>query len=188
MGTPKRRKSIKRNRGGGRPTLYKPTYAEVARRMCAQGATHADLADRFGVTIDTIVAWQFEHQAFSAACRLGQEAADDRVEPSLYDRAIGYTYDGEPIRECVPPDTRAAKFWLHNRRPDPSKQPEAEEDPLLAFLRSINGRVLRPVDPAQPAIERVAPAKAAIEVEYREVKSEPVDDGGPPRPIAGPKP
>jgi hypothetical protein len=30
--------------------------------MCAQGATRADLADRFGVTIKTIVAWQLEHE------------------------------------------------------------------------------------------------------------------------------
>jgi hypothetical protein len=156
--------------------------------MCAQGATRADLADRFGVTIDTIVAWQSEHQVFFASCKLGQEAADDRVKPIFYERAIGYSDDTEvvqgevicePVKERVPLDARAAKFWLRNRWKD-TKQSEArtaDEDPLRAYLKSIDGCVLRPVDPA----------KAAIETECVEAKSEPGDDDGPPRPIAGPK-
>lgn len=191
MGAPKRSKLAKGNRRGGRPTLYKPTYAEIARRMCAQGATRADLADRFGVTIDTIVAWQSEHRVFSASCKLGQEAGDNHIKQSFYERAIGYTYDcekllvvqgeviREPIKERVPPDTRAAEFWLRNRWKD-TKQSEArtaDDDPLLAFLKSIDGRVLRPVDPAE----------SAIEIGCVEVKPEPGDDDGPPRPIAGPK-
>jgi hypothetical protein len=56
--------------------------------------------------------------------------ADDRVERSLYNRAIGYSYDavkifcsrdGEiieaPYVEHVPPDVTACIFWLKNRRP-----------------------------------------------------------------------
>ena len=139
--------------------------------MCAQGATRADLADRFGVTINTIVAWQLEHQEFSASCKQGRDAADDRVEQSFYERAVGYTYDGEklfmhegkvirePVKVHVPPDPRAGEFWLRNRRSDrwrDAKQLEArtaDDDPLLAFLKSINGRVLRPVEQAQPIIE-----------------------------------
>ena len=39
MGAPTGNKFAKGNRGGGRPTLYMPKYAEIARRMCAQGAT-----------------------------------------------------------------------------------------------------------------------------------------------------
>jgi hypothetical protein len=192
MGAPKGNKFAKSNRGGGRPTLYKPQYAEIVRRMCAQGATRADLADRFGVTINTIVAWQFEHQEFSASCKQGREAADDRVEQSFYERAVGYTYDSEkllvvqgeviraPIKEHVPPDPRAAEFWLRNRRPNrwkDAKQFEsrvAEDDPLLAYLKSINGRVLRPVEPNEPVIA----------VEYAELKSEEdYEHTPPPRPI-----
>src|ERR1700756_3934440 len=95
MGAPKGNNFAKGNRGGGRPTLYKPKYAEIAQRMCAQGATRADLADRFGVSINTIVAWQLEYQEFSDSCKHGREAADDRVEQSFYERAVGYTYDSE---------------------------------------------------------------------------------------------
>jgi hypothetical protein len=186
MGAPKGNKFAKGNRGGGRPTLYKPKYAEIVRGMCAQGATRADLADRFGVTIKTIVAWQLEHEEFCNSCKQGREAADDRVEQSFYERAVGYTFDseklfmheGEIIRESlkvhVPPDPRAAEFWLRNRRPDrwrDSKQLEtrvADDDPLLTYLKSIDGRVLRPAEQQVPAIE----------VEYTEVESEQEDDGG----------
>ena len=39
MGAPTGNNFAKGNRGGGRLTLYMPKYAEIARRMCAQGAT-----------------------------------------------------------------------------------------------------------------------------------------------------
>lgn len=193
MGAPRGNKFAKGNRGGGRPTLYKPKYAEITRRMCAQGATRADLADRFGVTINTIVFWQLEHQEFSDSCKRGREAADDRVEQSFYERAVGYTYDSEkllvvqgkvirePIKEHIPPDPRAAEFWLRNRRPDrwkDTKQLEArtaDDDPLLAFLNSIDGRVLRPVEQAGPMIE----------AKYSEQRPKQIDEEAPPpRPIA----
>lgn len=189
MGAPKGNKFAKGNRGGGRPTLYKRKYAEIARGMCAQGATRADLADRFGVTIKTIVAWQLEHEEFCTSCKQGRVAADDRVEQSFYERAVGYTYDSEklfviegeviraPIKEHVPPDPRAAEFWLRNRRPDrwkDAKQLEtrmAEDDPFLAYLKSINGRVMRPVDQGEPVIE----------VEYAELKPEQDNGNATPR-------
>ena len=56
--------------------------------------------------------------------------ADDRVERSLYHRAVGYSFESEkifhhqgevvrvPIIEHVPPDVGAAMSWLKNRRPD----------------------------------------------------------------------
>ena len=55
---------------------------------------------------------------------------DDRVERSLAQRAMGYTYHAEKVFhfqgrvirattvEHLPPDPGAAKFWLCNRRPD----------------------------------------------------------------------
>jgi hypothetical protein len=195
MAAPKGNKYAKGNAGGGRPTLYQRKYAVIAERMCSKGATRADLADRFGVAIATIVSWQLEHEEFSGACKRGQEAADDRVEASYYERAVGYTYDSEklfmhegkiirePLKVHVPPDPRAAEFWLRNRRPDrwkDAKQLEtrvADDDPLLAFLKSIDGRVLRPGEQdGQP-----------IDVEYAEAKPEQEGDDGPPRLLEGPR-
>jgi len=37
----------------GRPTLYKPENAELARKFCMLGATNEDLADLFDVDLAT---------------------------------------------------------------------------------------------------------------------------------------
>lgn len=64
--------------------------------------------------------------------QLGAEEVDDRVERSLYQRAVGYKTESvkifmpagakEPVYatfiENVQPDVRAAEIWLRNRRRD----------------------------------------------------------------------
>jgi hypothetical protein len=114
----------------GRPTEYQEQYVEQAAKLCALGATDADLADFFKVSIRTIERWRSVHPEFCRAVKEGKEEADDRVERSLYHRAVGYTFDAvkifqhqgqvieAPFREHVPPDTTAAIFWLKNRRKD----------------------------------------------------------------------
>jgi hypothetical protein len=112
-----------------RPTKYKPEYAEQAAKLCRLGATDAQLADFFEVAVSTVALWKVEHKAFSDAIKVPKAEADERVEQSLYRRAMGYEHDevdikvvaGElvktPIRKFYPPDTTAAIFWLKNRRP-----------------------------------------------------------------------
>jgi len=114
----------------GRPSAYKPEYAKQTEKLCFLGATDADLADFFAVTIRTIDNWKARYPEFAQALKPGKNEADDRVERSLYQRALGYEYDAVKVfndkgkamlveyREKVPPDTTAAQFWLKNRRPD----------------------------------------------------------------------
>lgn len=121
-----------RARSRGRPSGYKPEYAAQAAKLCKLGATNVDLADFFDASINTIANWQTSHPEFLAALKAGKDSADDRVERSLYLRAVGYTYDAvkiflpkdsrkpiyAPFREHVPPDVTAQIFWLKNRRRD----------------------------------------------------------------------
>jgi hypothetical protein len=112
-----------------RPTKYKPEYAEQAAKLCKLGATDAQLADFFEVAISTINLWKVEHAEFSESVKLPKVEADERVEQSLYRRAMGYEHDevdirvvgGEivktPIRKYYPPDSTAMIFWLKNRKP-----------------------------------------------------------------------
>jgi hypothetical protein len=37
--------------------------------------------------------WRAAYPEFCEAAQAGKEAADDRVEASLYDRALGYSHD-----------------------------------------------------------------------------------------------
>lgn len=113
-----------------RPSSYKAEYAKQAEKLCALGATDVELADFFGVERTTIWRWSQAHEQFCNALKVGKASSDDRVERSLYARAIGYSFDavkifnanGQPLtvpyREHVAPDTTAAIFWLKNRRPD----------------------------------------------------------------------
>ncbi len=110
-------------------TVYRDEYAREAKKLCQLGATDRDLAEFFEVTTVTIWRWQARYPEFSAALNRAKDAADDRVERSLYSRATGYTFDSEKIfnndgeitrvqtTEHVPPDVTACIFWLKNRRP-----------------------------------------------------------------------
>lgn len=115
----------------GRPTLYKPEYAEQVFKYCLLGATNADLARLFDVSISSIDEWIATRIDFSCAVKKGREEADAKVASRLFARATGYeqkavkiasTPDGaEHITEYTerfPPETAACIFWLKNRRPD----------------------------------------------------------------------
>jgi hypothetical protein len=118
------------NRGGGRKTVYSPRLAVVARKCCERGMTDIEIADILGIGLATLYRWKLDYPAFSRVFKLGKEAADDRVERSLYSRAIGYDYVAEKpamtrhgqktmrYRQHIPPDTAAAVWYLKNRRPD----------------------------------------------------------------------
>lgn len=115
---------------GGRPTTYVAEYAHIAQVMCEGGATDVELARAFGVHVSTIYAWAVRHSEFREAVKAGKVALDDRVEASLYHRAIGYSHPTTKIMqngseviavehtEHYPPDTAAAFIWLKNRRAD----------------------------------------------------------------------
>ena len=114
----------------GRPSGYQPDFAVQAKKLCELGATDIEIADFFEVSDRTVYRWQLKYPEFCQALKAGKDAADDRVERSLYHKATGYTFESEkifqyegtivrtPTREHVPPDTVSMIFWLKNRRPE----------------------------------------------------------------------
>lgn len=112
----------------GRPSKYKPEYAEQGRKLCLLGYTDAELADFFGVNTDTVNEWKVVHPEFSVSLSRGKEIADADISEALYHRAKGYSHKDVDIRvvngaivqtELVkeyPPDTAAASLWLRNRQ------------------------------------------------------------------------
>ena len=113
----------------GRPSGFKPEFAEQAAKLARLGATDMQVADFFGVETRTIYRWKNEFPKFCQALKVGKDELDQQVERSLYHRAVGFEHeavkifcakDGQvtsvPYREIVPPDTTACIFWLKNRR------------------------------------------------------------------------
>lgn len=88
MPAPKGNKNAKGN-AGGRPTLYKEEYNQIAYVLCLRGATDAELADTFGVEETTINNWKLEHVEFFESIKRGKSYADAVIANSLYERAKG---------------------------------------------------------------------------------------------------
>jgi hypothetical protein len=94
------------------------------------GATDQELAKFFEVSLDTIHEWSNVNEEFSESRKVGKDACDNRVERSLYQKAMGFYRKAEKIvliedvptvvhyQEYVPPSDTAMIFWLKNRRRD----------------------------------------------------------------------
>lgn len=114
----------------GRPTSYHESYAKQVQKLAELGATDQEVADFFEVDVRTVYRWKHDHEEFCQALKVGKDVADERVERSLYQKAIGYEQDEvkifmpanaeapvyAPYRAKIAPDTTAAIFWLKNRR------------------------------------------------------------------------
>lgn len=102
-----------------------------------EGLTDANIAEKIGINVTTLYAWQRDYPQISKALKKGKTPVDKEVENLLLKRARGYNYDetteewrpnqetGElelvskkVQRKHMPPDTTAQIFWLKNRRPD----------------------------------------------------------------------
>ena len=138
------------NRGGGRKTVYSPRMAIVARKCCERGMTDIEIADMLGIGLATLYRWKLENPAFSRVFKLGKAEADNRVERSLYSRAVGYDYLAEkavmtPLRyrAHIPPDTAAALWYLKNRRPDRWRDAHRHEHVTSPYDHIDNAAELR---------------------------------------------
>lgn len=114
---------------GGRPSKYKPEYADQAKKLCMLGMTDKEMASFFEVSESTLNLWKSAHPEFSESLKGGKTLADAEVASRLHHRAMGYSHPEDDIRvvngEIVitptikhyPPDTTAGIFWLKNRQP-----------------------------------------------------------------------
>ena len=133
------------DRRSGGSAGYRPEYCAIAKKMLADGASIAELAERFEVTIRTVREWQVKHDDFLTACMLGRGRRNRNVEQALFKAATGYDHyveksikhKGEVVRiqckEHVPPDVGAAIFWLTNRAPHDwsnTPEPKAADTPV----------------------------------------------------------
>jgi hypothetical protein len=158
-----------RSGSGGRPSPYEEKFADQGKLLAKLGATDLEISQFFGVALRTIHRWKIEHPEFREALEMGKDEADKKVEDSLYRRAVGYTFDSEKIVvvdkelqrvetiEHVPPDTKAAMFWLQNRRPGiwrdtkHIKHDVEPESALGSWLKDISGNSFQPKDQDGPA-------------------------------------
>jgi len=106
----------------GRPTRYRPEYAETAEKLCARCAyTDAKLAEWFGVCARTIAEWKLKHIDFAQALRAGKAETDDLAERATLQHITGYYVTVEEMdrfgnvkqmRKWIPGNAHAGIKWL----------------------------------------------------------------------------
>ncbi len=150
---------VAKKRGRGRETDYAGVLTcEIAGNEAAGGATDFEIAQRLGIHVATLYRWKAAHPEFREALKVGKEAADERVEASLYHRAVGYSHpavkilqsNGAPVivpyTEHVPPEPGCLKLWLTNRRGSDWKDKTTQE--VNAVTQNVT---ITTTDPAEAA-------------------------------------
>jgi len=134
-------------------------HPDQIRKMCERGLTNDEIADVLDVDRSTLYRWAANHQKVCDSLKVGKAVSDNRVERSLYERAMGYTHEedkifqhnGEavvvPTVKHYPPDTTAAIFWLKNRRPEQWRDKQEIEhtgeglaEAMMAAQQRLNGK------------------------------------------------
>src|SRR5712671_3861202 len=172
----------------GRPTIYRPELATLARKLALLGATDQEMADALGIDQGTLDRWKTRHKEFRIAIQLGKIRADAEIAESLFNRARGMsvpavkifqgTPEGGPVivphQEHLPPDVGAAKLWLSRRRPDLWRERQQVDvsgsiEHRLSQM-TIEERVKDARELVQEAKRRVAEARMTIEHEPPEAE------------------
>lgn len=101
-------------------------------KLAKEGKTTEEIAECVGISDRIIYIWMGKHEGFAEALKESREMADEIVEASLFQRAVGYSHketkvffhqeSATPVEHTItknyPPDTSAAIMWLTNRDPD----------------------------------------------------------------------
>ena len=172
---PKRRKAEADRTGLAGPgglIFPSPSMSQQAQKIAECGATNEQIAKCLGVPERTFADWLVANADLARACEVGKEAADNRVERSLYQRALGYShrvqklvsYMGkstvEEVEETVAPDVTAQIFWLKNRRPQQWRDRSQHDhtlkgdEAIAALFKSVHeGTAAIPAKQEEPAKE-----------------------------------
>jgi len=131
MPAPKGNKNALGNKGGkGRPRIYEPNIIPLVKRLVARGATTWEIAEALGVSQSTLRHWKWKHIELNRAFDISESDMIPRSKRSLFERAVGYTFESEKvfqyqgsiirakINEHVPPDPTAALKILERLEPD----------------------------------------------------------------------
>ncbi len=83
----------KKKHAGGRPSKINAIDETLLEKLYLDGKTDVEVAYFIGVTGRTLHNWKNKYPKFFHSLKEWKKQADERVEKSLYKRAIGYTYD-----------------------------------------------------------------------------------------------
>src|SRR5229473_2797014 len=162
----------------GRPTIYRPELATLARKLALLGATESEMADALNITVSTLSNWVQKYSEFSRAIKSGKLQADAEVAERLFSRATGHSHEAvkifmpagaeapvyAPFTAHYPPDTKAALAWLSRRQPGLWRERQ-QVDVTATVAQQI--AQMTPEQRAQDALDLVQRARQRL-AEYRQ--------------------
>lgn len=77
----------------GRPSKFNTIDKNQFKKLVLAGWDDSQIADFFGIAVSTFIRWKNKNKEFCDALKDWKVEADKKVEKSLYQRAIGYSYD-----------------------------------------------------------------------------------------------
>ncbi len=180
----------------GRPTIYRPELAALARKLALLGATESEMADLLNIHESTLSNWMGKHSEFSRAVKSGKLQADAEVAERLFSRATGHSHEAvkifmpagaeapvyAPFTAHYPPDTKAALAWLSRRQPGLWRERQK-----VNVTGSVAHRIaqMTPDERARDALALAERARRRI-AEYRQTIEH---QGEPePAPVSAPRP
>lgn len=86
----------------GRPSKYKPEFAELAMNYCLLGATDDDIAAFLHIGVRTLQDWKKAYPEFAEALNHGKQQADAKMV-------------GAAFRNGLAGNATIQIFWLKNR-------------------------------------------------------------------------
>lgn len=140
-------------------SVFKTSYVRLCGKMAQLGATDSEIAEALGIATRTLYRWKIAHTDLAAAMVVGKKAPDERVKRSLYQCAVGYSYEAEKpfvdkdggehvvkYIEHVQPNPVSCFFWLKNREPEEWRDRQEHVHELVTtpdMLREAQARITR---------------------------------------------
>lgn len=124
---------IETKKGQGNIKYNSEFHSKLAYEFTAEGFTDEEVSKKIGISRSTLKVWRKKYKTFDIAIAEGKNLIDDKVEKSLFQRAMGFDYEEieiildekggrsnkrvKKIQKRALPDVTAQIFWLKNRRP-----------------------------------------------------------------------
>jgi len=137
-----KKKTVKKVKGpgsrkgvGGRPTKFSAKLQKQITFLIEKGLTDAEVAKALDITVVSLWNWKKIYPEFFKAVKISKDAADRKIEQSLFERASGWSCPEDKIFcnafgevtvhatiKHYAPDVTAQIFWLTNRKRDDWKR------------------------------------------------------------------
>ena len=169
--TTKPKKKYNYTKKTGRPAKLDSINLNKIKKLVLSGWDDAQVSDFFGFTPQTFCNYKLKHQKFFESLKEWKKEADQKVERSLYERALGYSHSAvkmfviggkvvtQEYVEHYPPSEVACIFWLKNRQPQAWRDKQDVEHSGSIELSAKN--IIAAVEEAESkAINRVTTPSA----------------------------